>query len=505
MSSVSPKRPAASALGYRRREPERTALYQTVEATLPRLEATLRSGEVATPTFVQREFHDYLACGRLEHGFVRVKCDGCRHEHLVAFSCKRRGFCPSCGARRMVETSAHLVDRVFPDVPVRQWVLSFPYPLRFLFASRPEALARCLAVIPRAIETDLIQRAGLTRASGARTGAVTVVQRFGSALNLNVHLHMLILDGVYTFEHGTVRFHEVGAPPPDSLERLTAQVVQRVYRRLVADGWLIEDPEQSWLDLEETDALDALRAASIRYRVALGPSAGRRISTLVDRARARPAAVKPFTVDQDGFSLNAAVACPAGSRERLERLCRDVTRPAIALERLSLNRCGEVLLALKRPFRDGTTHLKFTPEDFLARLAALVPRPRANLTRYHGVFAPAHPWRSQVTGTVREAAPAGSGNEQAEKGRCPRGHDRGADTGDEIHPPPEMASVPTAPLTWAQRLRRVFGIEITMCPHCGGRLRVIADVTDPEVMERILEHVRREGLPRAPPARSTVV
>ena len=72
------------------------------------------------PRFVRQEFEDYLKCGLLEHGFLRVKCDGCRHEYLVAFSCKRRGFCPSCGARRMVESVAHLVDHVFPEAPVRQ-------------------------------------------------------------------------------------------------------------------------------------------------------------------------------------------------------------------------------------------------------------------------------------------------------------------------------------------------------------------------------------------------
>jgi len=208
--------------------------------------------------------------------------------------------------------------------------------------------------------------------------------------------------------------------------------------------------------------------------------------------------VKPFTVNQDGFSLNAAVGCPAGSRQRLERLCRYVTRPAIALERLSVNRRGEVLLALKRPFRDGTTHLRFTREDFIARLAALVPRPRANLTRYHGVFAPAHPWRSQITGAAREAGPPRAGK-HAGAGRCGHGQERGSDAGDEIDPQSETAQVPKAPLTWAERLKRVFGIEITVCPHCGGRLRVIADVTDPALIERILGHVRREGLPRAPP------
>ena len=96
----------------------------------------------------------------------------------------------------------HIITRVqiLKVFGARQWVLSFPYPLRFLFASKPEAPSRCLAAVLRAIETDLIRRADLTRACGARTGAVTVVQRFGSALNLNVHLHMLIPDGVYTFD-----------------------------------------------------------------------------------------------------------------------------------------------------------------------------------------------------------------------------------------------------------------------------------------------------------------
>jgi hypothetical protein len=85
----------------------------------------------------------------------------------------------------MVETSAHLIDRIIPAAPVRQWVLSFPWPLRLLFARQPDTLSRCLAIIIRAIETDIIHRVGLTRASGAQTGIVTLIQRFGSALNLN--------------------------------------------------------------------------------------------------------------------------------------------------------------------------------------------------------------------------------------------------------------------------------------------------------------------------------
>ena len=187
MNASSAHQPSQPSSRYRRHQPENTSLYPIIEQNLPVLHDALQQQEASLPGFVLAEFDDYLRCGRLEHGFVRVKCNGCRHEHQVAFSCKRRGFCPSCGARRMIETSAHLVDHVFPEVPIRQWVLSFPWPLRLLFASNPDALSRCLAVIVRAIQTDLTHRAGLTARSGARTGVVTLIQRFGSALNLNVY------------------------------------------------------------------------------------------------------------------------------------------------------------------------------------------------------------------------------------------------------------------------------------------------------------------------------
>ena len=124
---------------YVRHKPEQTLLYQLVEQYWPECQAQLNETGRFLPRHVTREFEDYLACGRLENGFLRVRCQSCSHEHLVAFSCKRRGFCTSCGARRMVETAALLVDHVLPHRPVRQWVLSFPYPLRFLLASQPYA------------------------------------------------------------------------------------------------------------------------------------------------------------------------------------------------------------------------------------------------------------------------------------------------------------------------------------------------------------------------------
>jgi len=116
---------------------------------------------------------------------------------FVAFSCKRRGFCPSCGARRMVDSAAHLVDEVLPKRPIRQWVLSVPYPLRYLFATNPKVMSQVLTIVHRVISRFLIKRARMMVKSGAQSGAVTLIQRFGSALNLNPHFHMLYLNGVY--------------------------------------------------------------------------------------------------------------------------------------------------------------------------------------------------------------------------------------------------------------------------------------------------------------------
>jgi ribosomal protein S27E len=177
--------PGGGAFRYARHRPERTLLYQIVEAYYPAFVSHLAAQGTALPGYVQQEFEDYLRCGRLEHGFLRVRCDSCRAEHLVAFSCKCRGFCPSCGARRMAESAALLVDEVFPEQPVRQWVLSFPYPLRFLFASRPAIMGQVLGIVYRGIATHLIKKAGFSRKT-AQAGAVTLIQRFGSALNLNI-------------------------------------------------------------------------------------------------------------------------------------------------------------------------------------------------------------------------------------------------------------------------------------------------------------------------------
>ena len=205
-------------------------------------------------------------------------------------------------------------------------------------------------------------------------------------------------------------------------------------------------------------------------------------------------------MNRDGFSLNAAVSIPAHRRDRLEHLCRYLTRPALCLERLSQRPDGRVQWQLKRPFRDGTTHFVFTPEDFIARLAALVPRPQHDLTRYHGVFAPSAALRARIT-------PAGRGGSAGQRRRRKRRKGQASNSTKANSPDQTSPDHPIAPLTWATRLQRVFDIDITLCPHCGERLRVVADITQPDLIHAILDHRTQHNpaanTPRTPPAKAS--
>ena len=134
--------------------------------------------------------------------------------------------------------------------------------------------------------------------------------------------------------------------------------------------------------------MDDLLGHSISYRIAVGPHAGRKAFTLQTIPAREDGKEQKRLAKVSGFSLHAGVATQAHQRRKLERLCRYIARPAVSTERLALTRQGNVRYTLKTPYRDGTTHIILEPLDFIARLAALVPKPRVNLTRYHGVFAP---------------------------------------------------------------------------------------------------------------------
>ena len=297
---------------------------------------------------------------------------------------------------------------------------------------------------------------------------------------------MIVLDGVYTFDDEATRFHSIKAPSQSDMQTLLDRIIHRTISQLERDGVLIQDTEQPYFDFSEADVQDTFNAASVRYRIAIGPNSGQKTLTLRSQSLIRTdTQPKPFTVNRDGFSLNAAVSCLPHQRDRLERLCRYVTRPPLALDRLSTEANGCVIYELKHPFRDGTTHFVFEPMEFLAKLAALVPRPRANLTRYHGVLAPNAKYRNLVVPTPKLS--------KRKKIKHAKAVDSSAST---------EANHPLAPLSWAERLKRVFKLDIELCPRCGGRLRVIATITQPEVIQKLLDHVQQpQAPPRQPPIR----
>jgi hypothetical protein len=103
------------------------------------------------PQFVRSEFEAYLACGILERGFLLAQCESCGCKWPVGFSCKKRGFCPSCLGRRMSESAAYFADHLFAKVPVRQWVLSVPPPLRYLLGYDADACAKVFGLFVAAI------------------------------------------------------------------------------------------------------------------------------------------------------------------------------------------------------------------------------------------------------------------------------------------------------------------------------------------------------------------
>jgi Putative transposase len=188
-------------------------------------------------------------------------------------------------------------------------------------------------------------------------------------------------------------------------------------------------------------------------------------------------AMRPLCANEQGFSLHAAVRCHANERLKLERLCRYITRPALANDRVKINAKGQVELKLKTPWRDGTTHHVMSPLEFMQRLAALVPRPRLHLIRFHGVLAPNAKWRSKVVPQAQDNAKALSATAAATDCQEPPAHGRPMRLG------------------WAKLLKRVFNLDLTQCPHCGGQLRIVAAILQRQAIQKILNHLGLEAQP----------
>jgi hypothetical protein len=248
-----------------------------------------------------------------------------------------------------------------------------------------------LNIFARTVLGGLRRRAAkLLGLRDSQSGAVTFIQRFGDALNCNVHFHLLALDGVYTrSKNEKPEFHELPEPEDDEIVDFTTVVATRIESLLERRGLSAECEDADALSRDDP-GMAALYASSIRGRIAVGSNMGYRVARLGDQidGDSFDFLQSPRCATVNGFSVHANVSIPAHDRMRLERLRRYAARPAVATERLSELPDGRLLYRLKRPWRNGTTAVIFEPQDLLAKLAALVPAPRVHLVRFHGILGP---------------------------------------------------------------------------------------------------------------------
>jgi hypothetical protein len=374
----------------------------------------------------------------------------------------------------MCDFAAHLVD-VMPRVPIRQWVLSVPYELRFRMAFDPSTTSLVLRIFVGAISSWMRRRARVLGITGRlEIGSVTAIQRCGSALNLNVHFHTLTIDGVYRISSPDKHsFHSIPAPTGRDMAKIAAAVWRKVSRKLGRiDG---KRGENGTGGIERDEPLLAeLANASVAGLVATGHRRGARVLR-VGRGPAGVDAtltgIRCATVE--GFNVHAGVRIGAHDREGLERLARYLSRPPIANDRLEELPDGRLALRFKHAFRDGTEMVVYTPGELLEKLVLLVPRPRKHLTVFHGVLASASKLRSKIV-PARAAAGPDSSSGKTGKAKAPRpGRHR-----------------------WADLLRRVFAVDVLLCGRCGGRMRIIAALMDATSAARLLRHL---GLPAEAP------
>ncbi len=201
--------------------------------------------------------------------------------------------------------------------------------------------------------------------------------------------------------------------------------MERVHGLSVVGGesQMDRDAENSYLNLEgDEDPMQQVLGCSVSYRIAVGPQQGRKVFTLQTIPAREEDSRSAQVAKASGFSLHAGVVAQDWERQKPERLCRYISRPAVSEKRLSLTPNGNIRYRLKTPYNDRTTHVIFEPLNFISRLAVLVPKPRVNLTRLHGVFAPNSKHRVDVMPAKRAPVQRAKKNTRT----APPGHELGA-------------------------------------------------------------------------------
>ena len=347
-NGLRPHGAACQKTSYRARNPAASPLSQIVLANLPEFEQWLKNPSDTRPRphpAIITALEKFVECGVMRYGVVRFLCPECGRDMFVAFSCKRRGVCPSCDAKRSAIITAAAMDNLLPPAPYRQWVLVVPKRLRYFINQRPDLAGQLSKIFAREIDRFL------RRNNSGVPAQLHFIQRFGGALNLHIHVHAVVSDGVFEVKSSLgrkeLRLKRVPYPTAEELALIVTVIRKILIRRICRTG-----------------ALD------------------------------REAARNMLSWKNSGFSIHEEVAIEERDRAGLERLLRYCSRPALAVTRLIYSAKANTVIYRCEKQEGRTELLTLTPIEFLRRWGLLMPPPNKNLIHYYGALAPRSPLRA---------------------------------------------------------------------------------------------------------------
>lgn len=398
--------------------PQGTVGHAIVEAYLDRwLDDRKRTGR-RVPKYVERELRAYLRCGDPER-FTTLACPAGHFSRFLAGRCKGRAFCAYCLTLRRRDLGHRLIERVIGNVPVRHVVLCFPPHLRQVVGYSKALLTGGFSALAEAVfEYQRRKAEELFHVPRERIhpGGVLANHRTSANLDTNHHFHGIFPDGVFVEVEpgGDLEFRRLPAPTEDDIAGIAYEACRAFCEVLEADGF--------WKTTSTTsDTVEGI--------LTLPKRSARPVKFFGQAARDAEGGVAP----RDGayaFHVFVGNAIELEEHAQLEYLVAYILAPPFRDAQLELDVAGNVVLRLKRERHDGTAHIRFTPYEFLDRLAELVGRRNANTVRYYGIYAPRARLRKRAVAL-----------------RVPR---------------PRPVSTGSRP---------------TLCPICSARLRVVAVVT----------------------------
>ena len=433
--------------GYYRRQVEDTPLYRLIYHHREKLEHHWESRLEQTYGFLRKSvleaFDDYLNCGIILHGCARLYCDHCKHSELLAFSCKRRGLCPSCDAKRALLFAEHLEHEVLLPYSHRHLVFTIPKRLRVYFKFN-----RKLHKLLYASAWHAWKRYVSKKLPG-QTGVIMALHTAGEKLKFHPHVHVIALDGTIDHEGNFSQLSPVDTP------LLESYFQQEVFNRLIAAKVI-----------EEELAIDMA------------------------------------TWEHSGFSAWAGEPIEPTETEHRLFLSRYLKKTVISNQRLSINnsnplattvtyRSGKTDQVLSYEFQPGSlvpsvthhtisaeTEKQFSPLEFLATLTLHIPDKWEQTTRYFGCYAARTRGKKRrlEQEALEQAALLAKNTDQASTITMPPFRD-------EQKPTPKPSS------TWAACMKRVFEVDPLVCPKCGSQMKIKAFITDSKEITRLCNNL----------------